>query len=88
MNLDIRTPMGLMFSLLGAVIAVFGLISNSNKELYAKSLNININLWWGLIMVVFGISMLALAFRAGKAAANAPAQKRENSDQAPAQIGH
>jgi membrane-bound ClpP family serine protease len=88
MNLDIRTPMGLMFTLLGAVIAVFGLISNSNKDLYSKSLNININLWWGLVMVAFGLTMLALAFRAGKAAANAPAQKREDSDQAPASVGH
>lgn len=88
MNLDIRTPMGLMFTLLGAVIAVFGLVSGSNKELYKKSLDINVNLWWGLVMVAFGVSMLLLAFRAGRAAANAPAQKREDSDQAPARVGH
>jgi uncharacterized membrane protein HdeD (DUF308 family) len=75
MNLDIRTPAGLLFSLIGAILAVYGLISG---PIYEKSLGINVNLWWGLVLVVFGVAMLRLAWRAGKrkrdAAAGEPAR--------------
>jgi hypothetical protein len=61
MRLDIRLPIGLMFSLLGLVLAVFGLLGN--KEIYKSSLGININLWWGLIMLCFGLTMFVLGRR-------------------------
>ena len=64
MGLDIRLPIGLMFSLIGALLIVTGLISD------ARSLNININLIWGLVLVVFGVFMLAMAWRAAKNPAN------------------
>lgn len=64
MGLDIRTPIGVMFSLLGAVVAGYGVFGD--KAIYAKSLGININLWWGLVMLVFGIIMLVLAMRANQ----------------------
>jgi len=60
MGLDIRLPIGLMFSLIGALLVVTGLISD------ARSLNININLVWGLVLVVFGVFMLVMAWRASK----------------------
>ena len=68
MNFDLRLPIGLMFSLFGAMLVIFGAVSN--KEIYeAHSLGININLIWGAVLLVFGASMLFLAWRArGKAA--------------------
>jgi hypothetical protein len=60
MQLDIRYPMGFLFGFLGLIITVYGLLT---KHL---TLGININLWWGLVLVVFGAIMLLLA-RAGKA---------------------
>ncbi|MBL7112050.1 MAG: hypothetical protein ISS19_08930 [Bacteroidales bacterium] len=59
MGLDIKIPIGLMFTLLGLLLAVFGLSTLGNEELYVRSLNININLWTGLAMLVVGVFMLA-----------------------------
>ena len=65
MKLDVRLPIGLMFTCIGLIMAVYGLISD--PKIYALSLGININLWWGLVLVLFGALMLALAWRgAGK----------------------
>jgi hypothetical protein len=55
MGLDIRLPIGLMFSLLGVLLTGFGLISD--KVMYRRSLGININLWWGLTLLIFGLVM-------------------------------
>lgn len=66
MNLDIRFPIGLMFAMVGAIIGVFGLLSDPG--IYKRSLGININLWWGLVMFAFGVVMLLLARRAGRKA--------------------
>jgi len=62
MKLDVRWPIGGMFSLIGMLLAVYGLVSN--PALYERSLGINVNLWWGLVLLVFGLVMLALAYRA------------------------
>jgi hypothetical protein len=64
MNFDLRFPIGILFSLYGALLVIFGAISD--KELYTRSLNINVNLWWGLVLLVFGILMLAGAIRGRK----------------------
>jgi hypothetical protein len=64
MGLDIRVPIGMMFSLIGAVMVIYGLVTGSDKELYHRSLDININLWWGLILLVFGLVMY-IAAKAG-----------------------
>ena len=63
MGLDIRWPIGLMFSLIGVLLVIYGLATGSNTELYKHSLDINVNLYWGLLLVVFGGSMLTLAWR-------------------------
>ena len=62
MNLDLRLPIGLMFSIFGALLTVFGLISDD--AIYARSLGINVNLWWGLVLLVFGLVMLGIMARA------------------------
>ena len=70
MNLDLRLPIGLMFSIIGALLAMFGLMSDD--AIYARSLGINVNLWWGLVLVAFGLAMLALAARAAKRPRRSP----------------
>ena len=66
MGLDIRFPIGLMFSIIGLLVAVYGLATGSNKELYQRSLDININLVWGIVLLVFGAWMLIMAIRGKK----------------------
>ena len=61
MSFDLRLPIGLMFSLFGVLLTVFGLVSD--RTIYQRSLGINVNLWWGLVLVVFGVVMLGLAMR-------------------------
>jgi len=58
---DIRIPIGLMFSILGALISTFGFITMSNSELYQRSLGINVNIIMGLLMLGFGLIMLYFA---------------------------
>jgi protein-S-isoprenylcysteine O-methyltransferase Ste14 len=61
MGLDIRLPIGMLFTLFGILLAFFGVFSN--RALYAQSLGININLVWGLVLLVFGLTMLVLGAR-------------------------
>ena len=63
MGLDIRLPIGLMFSTLGVLLAGYGLLGD--KSVYDKSLGININLEWGVVLVAFGLVMLFLSLRGG-----------------------
>ncbi len=65
MGLDIRVPIGAMFGLLGLILAVYGMITAGNAEMYARSLGLNMNLWWGAVMLVFGLIMLFFGRRAG-----------------------
>lgn len=62
MRLDVRLPIGLMFTIMGAMLVCFGL--TSSKAIYARSLGINVNLWWGLFLFLFGLTFLFFALRA------------------------
>jgi hypothetical protein len=62
LGLDIRLPIGLLFTLAGALLSVYGL--TSDPSIYSRSLGLNINLWWGAVLLVFGVMMLLLARRA------------------------
>jgi hypothetical protein len=62
MNFDLRLPLGLLFSLFGAMLVVYGLASD--PAIYARSLGYNVNLDWGLVLLVFGLFMFSLAWRA------------------------
>jgi hypothetical protein len=65
MKFDLRLPIGILFSLYGALLVIFGLVSD--KKIYdSTSLGININLWWGIILLVFGVLMLLGAIRGRK----------------------
>jgi hypothetical protein len=54
MGLDIRWPIGLMFSLIGALLTLFGV----TKGDASTSLGININLIWGIVLLIFGVLMI------------------------------
>lgn len=58
-GIDIRIPIGLLFALLGLVLTAFG--AAGNRSIYNRSLGVNVNLWWGLALLAFGVVMLALA---------------------------
>jgi len=60
---DIRIPIGFMFSILGVLISIFGFVTKANSVMYQKSLGINVNIIMGLLMLVFGLIMLYFAFR-------------------------
>ena len=57
MGLDIKIPIGLMFSIFGILLTIYGLVT-AHSAMYQASLNININLWSGLFMIAFGAFML------------------------------
>ncbi|MDI1335982.1 MAG: hypothetical protein PSU94_07330 [Lacunisphaera sp.] len=62
-QLDVRLPMGLLFLTLGIILVVFGVISD--PAIYAQhSLGQNVNLTWGALFALFGVTMLWLARRA------------------------
>jgi uncharacterized protein YhhL (DUF1145 family) len=77
MGLDIRWPIGLLFTLVGALLVVYGLLTMSDAETYRRSLDINVNLRWGLVLLVFGASMLTLAWRASRRAAEPPGPEKK-----------
>jgi len=65
-GLDLRYPIGGLFTVLGALLAGFGVLTRGDQRLYAPSGNQNINLIWGTVMLVFGLAFLALAAWAGR----------------------
>lgn len=67
MNLDLRLPIGLMFSAFGVILAGFGLASD--HAIYARSLGINVNLAWGLVQLAFGLLMLLAVRRSRRPSA-------------------
>ena len=72
MGLDIRWPIGLMFSLVGAMLVIYGFATSSSPEVYNCSLGINVNLRWGLVLLAFGVCMLMLAWRGSRQPAEPP----------------
>jgi hypothetical protein len=84
MSLDLRIPMGLMFTLVGLILAVFGM-ATKGSAIYAASLGINANFWWGLVLLVFGVTMLMLGRSSQKRLASVPP---EPADEGNVRRGH
>jgi membrane protein implicated in regulation of membrane protease activity len=72
-GLDIRMPIGGLFVVLGLLIGGYGLATAGDAAHYAKSLSLNVNLWWGLVMLGFGLLMLMGALRTHRRASVRPA---------------
>jgi len=56
MGLDIRIPLGLIFAIIGGIMSLYGFYTRSSA-LYERSMGVNLNLGWGLLMFVFGLVM-------------------------------
>jgi predicted phage tail protein len=56
--LDLRTPSGWFFALLGAILVILGVFT---PGLRAALTDLNVNLYCGLVMLAFGGVMLVLA---------------------------
>jgi hypothetical protein len=54
MGLDVRVPLGLLFLAIGALLVFYGL-ATTGSDIYAKSMGVNINLIWGVILMLFGL---------------------------------
>lgn len=80
MILDLRIPMGGMFTLVGMILFAFGIATNDRPGFYAQSLGINANLWWGLVLFAFGVTMLLLGRRGQKRLASLPPEVHEDGD--------
>lgn len=61
MNLDVRLPIGMLFILIGVLLAGYGVMSDA--AIYERSLGHNVNLVWGLVLLAFGVLMLMLGRR-------------------------
>lgn len=61
MGLDIRLPIGGLLACVGLLIAGYGLVSD--PAIYARSAGINVNLWWGAVLLATGVGLLAASRR-------------------------
>jgi hypothetical protein len=73
MQTDIRLPIGLLFTIIGVIISIFG-FATLHADIYKHSLGININIWSGICLTIFGVLMLVMALRA-QAKDKAPAKQ-------------
>ena len=64
MGIDIRLPIGILFSLLGSILVVYGFLGDATG--YRQTFGVNINLDWGLALLVFGLVMFLFGRRAGR----------------------
>lgn len=70
-HLDLRLPIGGLFTTLGGVLGGFGLVTGGDASHYVKSGGINLNLWWGAALLVTGLLFLIAARRRGSDAPSA-----------------
>jgi hypothetical protein len=56
MHLDLRLPIGALFTLYGALLLAYGAFGD--KTQYARSLELNVNLMWGFVLLAFGVCLL------------------------------
>ncbi len=61
MGLDIRVPIGGLFTTMGILLMVYGLASD--PHIYERSLGINVNFEWGIVLLVFGLVMGGMGLR-------------------------
>ena len=62
MGLDIRIPLGLIFLIIGGIMSIYGVVTR-HSAIYEKSLDVNLNLGWGVLMFLFGAVMFYIGRR-------------------------
>lgn len=59
-DLDVRVPIGALFTVLGVLLTAYGALEpTAAKSAFTRGGQIN--MWWGLVMLVFGVFMLLIA---------------------------
>ncbi len=56
MGLDIRLPIGMMFTVIGTLLTGYGAIAD--KAIFGRSLGINVDLIWGGFLLLFGLAFV------------------------------
>jgi membrane protein implicated in regulation of membrane protease activity len=74
-SLDIRLPIGGLFTTLGVLVGGYGLTTSGDAAHHAPSLGVNIDLWWGIVMLAFGLLLLWASVRARRPASAHPAEE-------------
>ena len=59
-DLDVRVPIGLLFTLIGLLLTAYGFLEPAAVSA-AFTKGGQINMWWGIVMLVFGVFMLLIA---------------------------
>lgn len=63
LTMDVRLPIGGLLTVLGLIISGYGLVTAGDQQQYARSLSVDVNLWWGIVMLIVGLALLGLARR-------------------------
>jgi hypothetical protein len=79
MGFDIRMPIGALFSVLGLLLSIYGAITRGSEIYALHSLGLNVNFWWGLVMLFFGVGMLSLTRLPGTRSADSRNSANEES---------
>jgi hypothetical protein len=64
MGLDIRLPIGMMFTVIGALLSGYGLVAD--RAIFDRSLGINVDLIWGSVLLLFGLAFVIAGRRAAR----------------------
>ena len=64
MGLDIRLPIGMMFTVLGTLLTGYGLVAD--RSIFARSLGINVDVIWGSVLLLFGVVFVIAGRRASR----------------------
>jgi hypothetical protein len=60
MGFDIRMPIGMLFTLFGILLIGYGAATQGSAIYAEHSLGVNINVWWGGVLLAFGLVMIGL----------------------------
>ena len=71
MGLDIRFPIGIILTIYGLILVIYGLVVDptipvTDPAIAENVVRLNIDMWWGAAMLLFGLFMGALALRASR----------------------
>ena len=58
---DLRTPSGVLFTILGVILCAYGILSPDTRAPLAET---NVNLYSGVMFLLFGLVLLWMAKRA------------------------
>jgi uncharacterized membrane protein HdeD (DUF308 family) len=61
--LDLRLPIGWFFAITGVLLLVIGIVAPGTR---AALTEVNVNLYCGFFMTLFGVALLLLAARAAR----------------------